>query len=113
VAETADLTVRNSNRRRDDEPSFGLCRNPKAAYGRLLDEVLADREEIRLMASADRRHLRSSSRSNSAPTFWKSCRGVFRPTTDARLSFDVEGSIAKARRLIKLYEEKKIPRDAC
>jgi transaldolase len=31
--------------------------------------------------------------------------------TDARLSYDVEGSIAKARRLIKLYEEKKIPRE--
>ena len=27
--------------------------------------------------------------------------------TDARLSFDVEGSIKKARRLIELYEERK------
>jgi transaldolase len=31
--------------------------------------------------------------------------------TDARLSFDVEGSITKARRLIGLYEERKIPRE--
>ena len=31
--------------------------------------------------------------------------------TDARLSFDVEGSIKKARQLIKLYEERKIPRE--
>jgi transaldolase len=31
--------------------------------------------------------------------------------TDARLSYDVEGSINKARRLIQLYEEKKIPRE--
>jgi transaldolase len=31
--------------------------------------------------------------------------------TDARLSFDVEGSISKARRLIQLYEERKIPRE--
>src|SRR5205823_6809486 len=31
--------------------------------------------------------------------------------TDARLSYDVECSINKARRLIKLYEEKKIPRE--
>ena len=31
--------------------------------------------------------------------------------TDARLSFDVEGSIKKARRLIELYEERKIPRE--
>ena len=31
--------------------------------------------------------------------------------TDARLSFDVEGSIKKARRLIALYEERKIPRE--
>lgn len=30
---------------------------------------------------------------------------------DARLSFDVEGSVAKARSLIKLYEEAKIPRE--
>src|SRR5882762_6638228 len=31
--------------------------------------------------------------------------------TDARLSFDVEGSINKARRLIQLYQERKIPRE--
>jgi transaldolase len=31
--------------------------------------------------------------------------------TDARLSYDVEGSISKARRLIKLYEERKISRE--
>jgi transaldolase len=31
--------------------------------------------------------------------------------TDARLSFDVEGSIKKARRLIELYKENKIPRE--
>jgi transaldolase len=31
--------------------------------------------------------------------------------TDARLSFDVEGSIKKARRLIQLYGERKIPRE--
>src|SRR5438093_4861489 len=31
--------------------------------------------------------------------------------TDARLSFDVEGSIRKARRLVQLYEERKIPRE--
>src|SRR6202040_4018342 len=31
--------------------------------------------------------------------------------TDARLSYDVEGSINKARRLIQLYEECKIPRE--
>ncbi len=31
--------------------------------------------------------------------------------TDARLSFDVEGSIKKARQLVKLYEERKIPRE--
>jgi transaldolase len=31
--------------------------------------------------------------------------------TDARLSYDVEGSINKARRLVKLYEDHKIPRE--
>jgi transaldolase len=31
--------------------------------------------------------------------------------TDARLSYDVEGSINKARHLIKLYEDRKIPRE--
>jgi transaldolase len=31
--------------------------------------------------------------------------------TDARYSFDFEGSMAKARQLIKLYEERKIPRE--
>ncbi len=31
--------------------------------------------------------------------------------TDARLSYDVEGSIKKGRQLIKLYEDRKIPRE--
>src|SRR3979490_241495 len=31
--------------------------------------------------------------------------------TDARLSFDTEGSINKERQLIKLYEERKIPKE--
>jgi transaldolase len=31
--------------------------------------------------------------------------------TDARFSFDTEGSISKGRQLIKLYEERKIPRE--
>jgi transaldolase len=31
--------------------------------------------------------------------------------TDARLSFDTQGSIAKGRQLIKIYEERKIPRE--
>ena len=31
--------------------------------------------------------------------------------TDARYSFDTEGSICKGRQLIKLYEERKIPRE--
>jgi transaldolase len=31
--------------------------------------------------------------------------------TDARLSFNVKGSIEKARRLVKLYEERKVPRE--
>jgi transaldolase len=31
--------------------------------------------------------------------------------TDARFSFDVEGSMEKARRLVKLYEEQGIPRE--
>src|SRR6185437_4904202 len=31
--------------------------------------------------------------------------------TDARLSFDVEGSIKKARRLVELYEERGIGRE--
>ena len=33
--------------------------------------------------------------------------------TDARLSFDTEGSIAKGRQLIALYKEAGIPRTAC
>src|SRR5205807_6953672 len=31
--------------------------------------------------------------------------------TDARLSFNTEGSIEKARQLIKLYEERQIPKE--
>jgi len=49
--------------------------------------------------------------SSSAATFLISCRGRVSTETDARLSYDVEGSMKKGRRLIKLYEDRKIPRE--
>src|SRR6266403_337259 len=39
----------------------------------------------------------------------RGCPGRVSTETDARLSFDVEGSINKARHLIKLYQERGIP----
>ena len=48
---------------------------------------------------------------SSAATFLKLCPDEFRPRPTRGLSFDVEGSIKKARRLIQLYEEHKIPRE--
>ena len=37
--------------------------------------------------------------------------GYVSTEVDARLSFDVEASVARARRLIKMYEENGVPKE--
>jgi transaldolase len=77
----------------------------------LLDEVLKDRNNSGLSGQAQIEDIIDHLLVQFGTDILEIVPGRVSTETDARLSFDVEGSIAKARQLIKLYEAKKIPRE--
>ena len=111
VADTADFESMKAFKPQDatTNPSLVLAATQKQNYAHLLEQVVARPEKFGTDRSeADRGRLSIICWSSLGLIFWRSCRGEYRPKTDARLSFDVEGSIAKARHLIELYKEKGI-----
>src|SRR5213079_2581075 len=82
----------------------------KEQYFHLLDEVLADRKNAGLSGAAQVEDIIDHLLVKFGCEILEIVPGRVSTETDARLSFDTEGSINKARRLIKLYEEKKIDR---
>src|SRR6266404_2921048 len=92
-------------------PSLVYAATQKQQYGHLLDEVLTDRKNSGLIGQAQIEDICDHLLVQFGTDILGIVPGRVSTETDARLSFDVEGSIAKARRLIKLYEAKKIPRE--
>src|SRR5205814_3533421 len=82
----------------------------KEQYFHLLDEVLAERKNSGLSGAAQIEDVIDHLLVKFGCEILKIVPGRVSTETDARLSFDVEGSINKARRLIKLYEERGINR---
>src|ERR671922_963930 len=113
VADTADFESIKEFKPQDatTNPSLVYAATQKQQYFHLLDEVLADRKKSGLSGQEQIEdicdHLLVQFRSD----ILEIVPGRVSTETDARLSFDVEGSIKKARRLIQLYEERKIPRE--
>jgi transaldolase len=111
VADTADFESIKDFKPQDatTNPSLVYAATQKPEYAHLLEEVLAEKsglsghEQIEDICD----HL--------LVQFGCDILGIVpgrvSTETDARLSFDVEGSIKKARRLIQLYEDRKIPRE--
>jgi transaldolase len=83
----------------------------KQQYGRLLDEVLADRKKSGLSGQAQIEDICDHLLVQFGTDILEIVPGRVSTETDARLSYDFEGSINKGRQLIKLYEERKIPRE--
>jgi transaldolase len=83
----------------------------KKEYARLLDEVLADRKKSGLSGHEQIEDICDHLLVQFGCDILEIVPGRVSTETDARLSYDVEGSIKKARTLIKLYEERKIPRE--
>src|SRR5204863_1266337 len=92
-------------------PSLVYAATQKQEYGHLLEEVLADRKKSGLSGHEQIEDICDHLLVQFGTDILKIVPGRVSTETDARLSFDVEGSINKARRLIKLYETKKIPRE--
>src|SRR5947208_5213450 len=113
VADTADFESIKDFKPQDatTNPSLVYAAPQKQQYGHLLDEVLADRKKSGLRGAAQIEDIGDHLLVQFGCDILEIVPGRVSTETDARLSFDVEGSIKKARRLIELYEDRKIPRE--
>src|SRR5881394_3577871 len=113
VADTADFESMKAFKPQDatTNPSLVLAAIQKEDYARLLDEVLRERKNSGLTGAKQIEDICDHLLVQFGTDILEIVPGRVSTETDARLSYDVEGSINKARRLIKLYEERKIPRE--
>jgi len=113
VADTADFESMKKFKPQDatTNPSLVYAATQKQEYGHLLNEVLADRKKSGLSGHEQIEDICDHLLVQFGTDILEIVPGRVSTETDARLSYDVEGSIKKARRLIQLYEERKIPRE--
>ena len=113
VADTGDFESIKEFKPRDatTNPSLIYAATQKEKYFHLLDEVLADRKNSGLKGAAQIEDVIDHLLVQFGTEILKIVPGRVSTETDARLSFDTQGSIDKARQLIKLYEARKIPRE--
>src|SRR5215813_869008 len=112
VADTADFESMKEFKPQDatTNPSLVYAATQKPAYAHLLEEVLTARKKSGLSGHEQVEDICDHLLVQFGTDILEIVPGRVSTETDARLSFDVEGSIKKARRLIQLYEERKIPR---
>ena len=113
VADTADFESIKDFKPEDatTNPSLVYAATQKQQYGHLVDQVLKDRKNSGLSGQAQIEDICDHLLVQFGTDILGIVPGRVSTETDARLSYDIEGSIKKARTLIKLYEEKKIPRE--
>jgi transaldolase len=113
VADTADFESIKDFRPLDatTNPSLVYAATQKPEYAHLLEEVLADRKKSGLSGHEQIEDICDHLLVQFGCDILQIVPGRVSTETDARLSFAVEGSIKKARRLIQLYEERQIPRE--
>lgn len=113
VADTGDFESMRVYQPQDatTNPSLILQAATKPAYGYILDQVIADRKGSGLTGSAQIEDVIDHLLVGFGMEILKIVPGRVSTETDARLSFDTAGSIAKGRQLIALYAAKGIPRE--
>jgi transaldolase len=113
VADTGDFESIKDFKPQDatTNPSLIYAATQKEKYVHLLDEVIADRKSSGLSGAAQIEDIIEHLLVKFGCEILKIVPGRVSTETDARYSFDTEGSICKGRQLIKLYEERKIPRE--
>jgi len=113
VADTADFEQFKEFKPADatTNPSLVYQATQKQQYGHLLEEVLKDRKRSGLSGQQQIEDICDHLLVQFGTDILEIVPGRVSTETDARLSYDVEGSIKKARRLIKLYEDRKVPRE--
>src|SRR5512132_2095693 len=113
VADTADFESIKDFKPEDatTNPSLVYAATQKQQYSRLVDEVLANRKNSGLSGQAQIEDICDHLLVQFGSDILEIVPGRVSTETDARLSYDVEGSIAKARRLIELYQQHGIWRE--
>lgn len=113
VADTGDFESIKEFKPEDatTNPSLIYAATQKEKYSHLLEEVLEERKNSGLGGAAQIEDIIEHLLVKFGCEILKIVPGRVSTETDARYSFDTEGSINKARQLIKLYQERKIPRE--
>src|SRR3989454_8591600 len=104
VADTADFESMKEFKPQDatTNPSLVYAATQKEQYSHLIDEVLKDREKSGLSGQAQIEDICDHLLVQFGCDILQIVPGRVSTETDARLSYDVEGSINKAWRLIQL-----------
>jgi transaldolase len=110
VADTADFESIRVFKPQDatTNPSLVYAATQKENYSHFLDEVLTDRRTSGLSGAAQLEDIIDHLLVRFGSAMLEIVPGRVSTETDVRYSFDVEGSIKKARRLIALYKEQGI-----
>ncbi len=110
VADTGDFESIKDFKPQDatTNPSLIFAATQKEQYAHLLEEVLRDRKNSGLSGNKQIEDIIEHLLIRFGTEMLKIIPGRVSTETDARYSFDVEGSMAKARRLIELYRERGI-----
>ena len=113
VADTGDFESIKSFKPQDatTNPSLIFAATQKPQYVHLLEEVLRERKKLGLTGAAQIEDIIDHLLIQFGCEILKIVPGRISTETDARYSFDVQGSMRKARRLIELYKERGISRE--
>lgn len=112
VADTGDFESMKAYKPQDatTNPSLILAAASKPEYAPLVDKAVADRKASGLTGAKQVDDVIDHILVNFGLEILKIVPGRVSTETDARLSFDADGTIAKARQLIALYEKNGIQR---
>jgi len=113
VADTGDFETIREFKPKDatTNPSLIYAATQKENYNHFLDEVLVNCRNSGLSGAPQIEDIIDHLLVKFGCAILKIVPGRVSTETDARFSFDVEGSIKKARLLVKLYEEQGIGRE--
>jgi transaldolase len=113
VADTGDFETIKDFRPQDatTNPSLIYAATQKQNYNHLLEEVLRDRKNSGLTGAKQIEDTIEHLLVAFGTEILNIVPGRVSTETDARFSFDTAGSIEKGRQLIRLYEERGIPRE--
>ncbi len=113
VADTGDFEAMKEFKPQDatTNPSLILAAATKPQYAHIVDEVVAQRKNSGLTGGKQIEDIIDHVLVAFGLEILKIVPGRVSTETDARLSFDTEGSIAKGRQLIELYKAAGIPKE--